>query len=45
MASSFFAVALADRVHVGVRMALVDGDELGSEAEADDGDVDFDARS
>ena len=36
----FRRVALADGVHVGVRMALVDGDEFRAEAEADDGDVD-----
>ena len=47
------AEVVADRVELGlglrwqmaymfgVRMALVDGDELGPEAEADDGDVDL----
>ena len=30
-----------DRVHVGKRMALIDGDELRAEAETDDGDVDL----
>jgi hypothetical protein len=37
--AELFLVALADGVHVGLRMALVDGNELGAEAEADDGDV------
>ena len=32
-------VAPADGVHLGVRMALIDGNELGAEAEADDGDA------
>jgi len=34
---------LADGVHLGLRMALVDGDELGTESESDDGDVEFSA--
>jgi hypothetical protein len=34
-------VALADGVAVGVGVLLPDGDELGSESEADDCDVDF----
>jgi hypothetical protein len=33
------ARALADRVHVRLRVTLVDRDEFGSEAEADDGHV------
>ena len=37
----FRLVAPADGVHLGVRMVLVDGNELGPEAEADDGDADF----
>ena len=41
MASSFCRVALADGVHVRVRMTLVDGDEFRSESQADDGDVDL----
>ena len=32
---------LADRVDARLRMALIDGNELGSEAETDDGNVDF----
>ena len=40
MASSFFCVALADGIHVRVRMPLIDGDELRAESEADDGDID-----
>ena len=35
------ARALADGVHVGVGVLLVDGDELGSKTKADDGDVDL----
>ena len=35
------AVALADGVHLRVRMALVDRDELGAEAETDDRDADL----
>ncbi len=31
--------ALADRVHLGVGVALVDGDELGTEFEPDDTDA------
>ena len=31
--------ALADRVHVRVRMALVNGDKLGSKTETDDSDI------
>ena len=34
-------VAAADGVHLGVGVRLVDGDELGPEAEADDGDPDL----
>src|SRR6516165_2777037 len=33
--------ALADGVYVGIRVALVNRDELGAEAEADDGDIDL----
>ena len=36
-----FLGALADGVHVGVGMALVNGDEFRSEPEADDGHIDF----
>ena len=36
-----FPVALADGVAIGVRVLLVDRDELGPEAEPDDGDVDL----
>jgi hypothetical protein len=36
-----FAGALADGVHVGVGMALVDGDEFGAKAQPDNGDVNF----
>ena len=32
----FFGIPLADPVHVGLRMPLVDGDEFRSETEADD---------
>ena len=35
----FLARALADRVHVRLGMALVDGDEFGTKAQPDDGDV------
>ena len=33
--------ALADRVHIRVGMPLINGNEFGTEAEADDGDIDF----
>ena len=33
--------ALADRPQLGVGVALIDGDELGTEAEPDDGNVKF----
>ena len=36
-----FGIALADRGHLGIGMALVDGNEFGTEAEADDGDAGF----
>ena len=36
--------SLADGDEFGVRMPLVDRDELGPEAEADDGGADFSAR-
>ena len=36
-----FLVASADGVHLGIRVALIDRDELGAEAEADDGDTDL----
>ena len=32
---------LADRIHVGMRVPLVDGDELGAESQAHDGHVDL----
>ena len=34
-------IALTDGIAVRVRMLLPDGDELGSESETDDGDVEF----
>lgn len=34
----FFLVALADRVDLGIGVALIDRDELGSETETDDRD-------
>ena len=37
----FCAGALADGVHVGARMPLVDGNKLGAEAQPDYGDVNF----
>ena len=37
----FGLVPPADGVHLGVRVGLVDGDELGPEPEADDGDADL----
>ena len=41
-----FGITLADRAHLRIGMALVDGDELGAEAEPDDGDARFcDGRS
>jgi len=41
-----FGIALADRAHLRIGMALVDGDEFGAEAETDDGDAGFaDGRS
>ena len=36
-----FLVAAADRVQLGMRVALVDGNELGAETEAHDSHVDF----
>src|SRR6185503_3239704 len=36
-----FRRALANRIHVGIGMALVNGDEFGSESESDDGNVQF----
>ena len=37
----FFAGALADGIHVGAGMALVDGNKLRAEAQPDYGDVNF----
>src|SRR5262249_42716551 len=37
----FRRVAATDGVHLGVGVGLVDGNELGTEAEADDGDADL----
>ncbi len=37
----FFLVALADGVHVGLGMLLIDGDEFSAETQADNGDVGF----
>ena len=37
----FFAGALADGVHVGARMPLVDGNKLRAESQPDYGDVNF----
>ena len=37
----FLRVALADREEIGVGVGLIDRNELGTEAEADDGDIDF----
>jgi len=36
-----FAGALADGVHIGVRMPLIDGDKLRAKAQPDDGHVDL----
>jgi hypothetical protein len=36
--------SLADGVHVRVRVALIDGDELFAEAQADNCDIDFSLR-
>ena len=37
----FLRVALADREEIGVGVSLIDRNELGAEAESDDGEVDF----
>ncbi len=37
----FFRVALANGIHVRMRVTLINGDELGSEAQSDDGNIDF----
>lgn len=36
-----FGITLADGVHVGVGMALINGNEFSPESQSDDGNVDF----